>query len=1338
MSNRATSENESEIQDVLRTSDQSGLLFSSETWSFVRAILTPLASLRLTVALLVLGVFVTWVATMQQSRMDIWDVKRAHFPAVLTPINFEVLFPPAWFPGLNGLKVEAGADDTAIAISETGSPIPGRFFVPSGFLIIILMLINLTAAHLLRMRIQASGAILVGGLMVMFAGAAATWFVVLGGQNPSGFQVSYDTAFYYGLWIGVQLLMLVLAQVIAVFAWRLPGGRTAARIAGWFGAAAIFAAAITMLSSGQNAFIGDSAMRILWQLIQGSVVAAITLVGCYMVFRRKGGVVLVHIGITMLLANEIFVTLTNQEQQMHLYEGQTSSYAVDIRSPEMFVADMRDQDAVKIMQIPAVCLAKKAKVEDAELPFVVECVDWHANSDLVRVEQGDMPAATDGYGKEYRIVNKRVIDGVSGESNQRNWAAGVVRLLDRKTGGLIGVYLVSQLAEANDVCDTIEVDGIPWQVGLRLKHVYKPYSISLDDVSSENYVGTAIPRTYESTIRLNHAEQGVTDARREIWMNNPLRYGNETFYQTGYERLPDGREYTVLQIVKNQGWMIPYVACMYVVIGLMGHFFSMLVKFLASTAGRSDRLVTANDAKGRGWGARLAFWIPFLIALTFMGSELSKSMRPPKAAVGADKMPLDNFARIPMTLDGRVQPLESLARNTARMFGHRETVLEADGKTRVPALQWLADTIFAEPGHDEYLVFRIEDLNLLGELGLHPRTGFRYSLKELDGARDKIVQALAAAEKLPDEKWNNTQKRMRVLSDKLGRLYGIRAAFADPSQFVGGFSDQTAAVKEIANKLDMPLVVPTGNKDQLWLTLSAAHWMERVHEYGIVAGSDDLNAVSDFIAEKELLSQLRDELIQDQIIEKVVQDESVVAMIKKETGLTGIEAIRQRLSQSFESFPQTIKEMYRPEVLPQVEVVIAVIQEQMRQDGTEPQKRLQQDRSKMRQLVRGIYGKADLAVTPEFAKNYQNLLGLGKAWRDRDGDRFDQLARDHLTVVGANAVDGRTMSGIDTEVQLYRLSPFYAATVLYLIAGLCCALGWIGQRVSFSRAASWIVWLGVAVHLSGLVMRVIVTGRPPVTNLYSSFVFVSMGTVVMLQIVERMTRIGIGSLLGSIFGVLTLLWAFSISVSDGDTMIVLRAVLDTQFWLSTHVICISMGYAATASAGMVGLFWMARSVFSAGMSKSESRDLLRLVYGVTAFALLLSFFGTVLGGLWGDDSWGRFWGWDPKENGALMIVLWNAVPLHARWAGIIRDRGIAALSIVGIVVTIWSWEMVNRLGVGLHSYGDSGRFVSIELGNFAWQVDRVMLMAGIMGVLTLISLAGTIPRRLWCSPAVRD
>jgi ABC-type transport system involved in cytochrome c biogenesis permease subunit len=94
-----------------------------------------------------------------------------------------------------------------------------------------------------------------------------------------------------------------------------------------------------------------------------------------------------------------------------------------------------------------------------------------------------------------------------------------------------------------------------------------------------------------------------------------------------------------------------------------------------------------------------------------------------------------------------------------------------------------------------------------------------------------------------------------------------------------------------------------------------------------------------------------------------------------------------------------------------------------------------------------------------------------------------------------------------------------------------------------------------------------------------------------------------------------------------------------------------------------------------------------MIYGVVCFALLFSFTGTILGGIWADQSWGRFWGWDPKENGAVLIVLWNALILHARWGGVIRHRGRAVLAVLGNVVTAFSWVGTNLLGIGLHSYG---------------------------------------------------
>jgi len=190
---------------------------------------------------------------------------------------------------------------------------------------------------------------------------------------------------------------------------------------------------------------------------------------------------------------------------------------------------------------------------------------------------------------------------------------------------------------------------------------------------------------------------------------------------------------------------------------------------------------------------------------------------------------------------------------------------------------------------------------------------------------------------------------------------------------------------------------------------------------------------------------------------------------------------------------------------------------------------------------------------------------------------------------------------------------------------------------------------------------------------------------------------------------------------------VMQAVLDTQFWLATHVVIIAMGYAATFLAGLLGIIYIAKGLLTRSLSSPEERRLMsRLIYGVVCFAALFSFVGTVLGGLWADDSWGRFWGWDPKENGALIIVLWNALILHALWDNLIRDRGLAVLAVAGNIMTAWSWFGVNELGVGLHAYGSSTGPVLLIL-SVAVAIHLAIIAAGCLPLSWWLSFRSSQP-----------
>jgi len=322
---------------------------------------------------------------------------------------------------------------------------------------------------------------------------------------------------------------------------------------------------------------------------------------------------------------------------------------------------------------------------------------------------------------------------------------------------------------------------------------------------------------------------------------------------------------------------------------------------------------------------------------------------------------------------------------------------------------------------------------------------------------------------------------------------------------------------------------------------------------------------------------------------------------------------------------------------------------------------------------------------------------------------------------------------------------FLHATIIYIFAFVLACGAILAFAVtptlseSLRRSAFSLIILAGLVHTFGLVFRMALEGRPPVTNLYSSAIFIGWAAMVLGIIVERIYRVGLGCIVASLAGFVTLLIAHNLALG-GDTMEMLRAVLDTNFWLATHVVVVTMGYASTFFAGLLALVYIFLGVFTpllshklepavrppalSGPSTAAApidlgKALARMVYGVVCFATLFSFVGTVLGGIWADQSWGRFWGWDPKENGALLIVLWNAIILHARWGGLVRDRGIMNLAVFGNVVTSFSWFGVNMLGIGLHSYG----FMDAA---FKW----LMLFVGSQ---VLVIALGLLPLHLWRS-----
>lgn len=282
---------------------------------------------------------------------------------------------------------------------------------------------------------------------------------------------------------------------------------------------------------------------------------------------------------------------------------------------------------------------------------------------------------------------------------------------------------------------------------------------------------------------------------------------------------------------------------------------------------------------------------------------------------------------------------------------------------------------------------------------------------------------------------------------------------------------------------------------------------------------------------------------------------------------------------------------------------------------------------------------------------------------------------------------GATMALPEPALELFyrRVDPLSYARWAYLLGAALALLALLVGRPLPERAGLGALALGFVIHTAGIVLRMLISGRPPVTNLYETFVFVSWGAAGVGLYLRHVRGNPIGTLSGLAIGFL-LLWISGKFAAEGDTLRQLQAVLDTNFWLSTHVVVITSGYCACVFAGFIGHVYLFQFV-EGRADQARLRQTYRLLFGALAFGLVLSFTGTMLGGIWADQSWGRFWGWDPKENGALMIVLWCALLFHARLGKMIREYGMAVGSVIGIMVVMLAWFGINELGVGLHSYG---------------------------------------------------
>ncbi|MEX0977217.1 MAG: hypothetical protein WDZ48_00100, partial [Pirellulales bacterium] len=330
--------------------------------SIVLKLLFSLSSLRLTVVLFAMSVFLIFAGTLAQVEHDIWQVMSQYFRTWFAWIDFQIFFPKSFF---------------------AGEPwyVPGGFYFPGGWAIGTAMGVNLLAAHALRFKVQARGARLVAGLAVIALGALLTWIVILGGSGKDTIESAAPFE-WSSLWTAMKWTLVVLWGAGAYAVTQLDNSRKVERWLLLGFEIALGGLLIFLVGFGQQAMLGDSSMRILWQLIKGGLAGLVLLAGCVLVFRKRAGIVLLHAGILLVMANELVVDRLHAEGQMPITEGETVNFVQDVRTVELAVIDPSDAKTDDVVVVPEWMLKDKERIHDDNLPFDVQAVDYLQNATL--------------------------------------------------------------------------------------------------------------------------------------------------------------------------------------------------------------------------------------------------------------------------------------------------------------------------------------------------------------------------------------------------------------------------------------------------------------------------------------------------------------------------------------------------------------------------------------------------------------------------------------------------------------------------------------------------------------------------------------------------------------------------------------------------------------------------------------------------------------------------------------------------------------------------------------------------------------------------------------------
>ena len=600
------------------------------------------------------------------------------------------------------------------------------------------------------------------------------------------------------------------------------------------------------------------------------------------------------------------------------------------------------------------------------------------------------------------------------------------------------------------------------------------------------------------------------------------------------------------------------------------------------------------------------------------------------------------FEAMPVQEEGRLKPMQTVARyKLMRINNSKRLRFEIGGeKIKVSAAEWLMDCLFRPELAKKMPIFKVNNPDVVEAIGVDPHKSprQRYSYEELSD--------------LDENGFSDNMKRLSERTAELGKIMEDsdkeeegKAVRRDP------VNAGLLSLKSAVNEFEWAVNAFNFAREGIAVDLGAASDQFKKAEKG-------RSKVSYFLSEFDKIIEMAREPDGQDFVAKIsdafnfLQRDMQTAGVKDKVSMISL-AMFPPMSDKDEEW---IKPGYLIEQLSFRKNELKVDEQKKFAQWALPK-------------IEALEGLTRNVGSPGFVDDLKALS---------DG-------------IVSKAKERGEYKNIELELLNNRLGLFHWALPFYIMAFILLAVTWLGPGTKVSGILTYgvigMTGFATVALLAGICFRSVLLGRPPISTLYETIPFITVTAVILCLIIEFFDRKGIALACSVMIGIIGLFLAMRFEIKEArDTLKVLEAVLRSNFWLATHVIAINIGYAAAILGGVIAHLYIFSCFFDLG-SKDFRKSVTRMVYGVTCFGLLFALVGTVLGGVWANDSWGRFWGWDPKENGALMICIGALILLHARMGGYIKELGINVLAVLILMITVFSWWHVNQLETGLHSYG---------------------------------------------------